>query len=199
MSYHFLGGALGAGLAGLAGGLGADEAGGGVTGFFTPAAGGGGTGDLTAGFAGGGGGTLPAGAGLAGAALGSAGFAAGAGFPAGAGAALPAGAGAALPAGAALAGEAAVLEAALGSVFPPVAAGWAGWPVVAPGAGVSLTFLGLPKSSSVLGGKILVTIPAAIVLPPSLKANLDPSLIVIGKCNWALIVRLSPGLAILTP
>ena len=44
-----------------------------------------------------------------------------------------------------------------------------------------------------------MTIPAAIVFPPSLRANLDPFSIVKGKLSLALIVRLSPGLAILTP
>ena len=41
-----------------------------------------------------------------------------------------------------------------------------------------------------------MTTPAAIVLPPSLKANLDPLVIVKGKCSLALIDKLSPGLAI---
>ena len=65
--------------------------------------------------------------------------------------------------------------------------------------GTSLTFLGFPKSSTVVSGRISVTIPAAIVFPPSLKANLDPLEMVMGKFNLALMVRLSPGLAILTP
>lgn len=43
-----------------------------------------------------------------------------------------------------------------------------------------------------------VTTPAAIVLPPSLKANFDPLVMVNGKCSLALIDKLSPGLAILT-
>jgi hypothetical protein len=38
-----------------------------------------------------------------------------------------------------------------------------------------------------------------MVLPPSLKANLDPFSIVIGKLSLALMVKLSPGFAILTP
>ena len=38
-----------------------------------------------------------------------------------------------------------------------------------------------------------------MVLPPSLKANLDPLVIVRGKLSLALTVKLSPGLAILTP
>lgn len=42
-----------------------------------------------------------------------------------------------------------------------------------------------------------MTTPAAIVLPPSLRANLDPLVMVNGKCNLALIETLSPGLAIL--
>jgi hypothetical protein len=49
---------------------------------------------------------------------------------------------------------------------------------------------------SVLSGRISVTTPAAIVFPPSLKANLDPLVIVKGKCSLALIDKLSPGLAI---
>lgn len=44
-----------------------------------------------------------------------------------------------------------------------------------------------------------MTIPAAMVFPPSLSANLDPFSIVRGKLSLALMVRLSPGLAILTP
>ena len=63
---------------------------------------------------------------------------------------------------------------------------------------MALTFLGLPKSSSVVSGRISVTKPAAMVFPPSLKANLDPLVIVIGKFSLARIVRLSPGLAIFT-
>jgi hypothetical protein len=51
----------------------------------------------------------------------------------------------------------------------------------------------------VVSGKISVTTPAAMVLPPSLNANLEPFSIVRGKLSLALIVRLSPGLAILTP
>jgi hypothetical protein len=38
-----------------------------------------------------------------------------------------------------------------------------------------------------------------MVFPPSLRANLDPLLIVMGKLSLALMVRLSPGLAIFTP
>ncbi len=60
-------------------------------------------------------------------------------------------------------------------------------------------FLCLPKSNSVFSGKISVTTPAAIVFPPYLSANLAPLTIVSGKCNFNLILRLSPGLAILTP
>jgi hypothetical protein len=99
------------------------------------------------------------------------------------------------------------LESALGAVLaflsPGLPAGGgvvvpAGGVVVAPGV-AALTFFGLPKSSSVVSGRISVTIPAAIVLPPYLKANLDPLVIVIGKLSLALIVRLSPGLAIFTP
>ena len=44
-----------------------------------------------------------------------------------------------------------------------------------------------------------MTIPAAIVFPPSLSANLDPFSMVRGKLSLALMVRLSPGFAILTP
>ena len=44
-----------------------------------------------------------------------------------------------------------------------------------------------------------MTIPAAMVFPPYLKANLDPLEMVMGKFNLALMVRLSPGCAILTP
>jgi hypothetical protein len=62
-----------------------------------------------------------------------------------------------------------------------------------------LTFFGFPKSKTVSSGKILVTTPAAIVFPPSLKANLAPLTIVNGKLSLALIVILSPGFAILTP
>lgn len=43
-----------------------------------------------------------------------------------------------------------------------------------------------------------MTIPAAIVFPPSLKANLAPLLIVNGKFNLILTETLSPGFAILT-
>ena len=56
----------------------------------------------------------------------------------------------------------------------------------------------LPESNTVYSGKISVTTPAATVLPPSLKANLHPLVIVNGKCNFALTFKLSPGLAILT-
>ena len=148
-----------------------------------PAAGGGGA--LPAGFAGGGG-ALPAG-GFAGAGFPAGAGLAGAGLPAGAG--FPAGAG--LPAGAGFAADLAALGSGLASVF---GAYWAGV-----GAGVSFTFFCLPKSSTVSFGRVLVTIPAAIVLPPSLKANREPSMMVIGKCNFALTVRLSPGFAILIP
>ncbi len=53
-----------------------------------------------------------------------------------------------------------------------------------------------PVFISVLSGRIYVTTPAAIVFPPSLKANLEPLVIVNGKCNLAFIDKLSPGLAI---
>lgn len=44
-----------------------------------------------------------------------------------------------------------------------------------------------------------MTIPAAIVFPPSLSANRDPLSMVMGKLSLALMVRLSPGFAIFTP
>ena len=128
----------------------------------------------------GGGGALPAGFAGGGGAL-PAGGLAGAGFPAGAG----------LPAGAGFAADLAALGSGLASVL---GASWAGV-----GAGASFAFFCLPKSSTVSFGRVLVTIPAAIVLPPSLKAKREPSIMVIGKCNFALTVRLSPGLAILIP
>jgi len=90
------------------------------------------------------------------------------------------------------------LLASLAGVFAPPAFGSVGLASVC-AAGVSLTFLGLPKSSTVVSGKICVTIPAAIVLPPSLSANLEPLSMVMGKLSLALMVKLSPGLAILTP
>ena len=119
---------------------------------------------------GGGGGAVLAGAGLGGA------------FPAAGGAVLPAGGGAVFPG--AFAGEAAVF---LGSVDLAAGAFFASYALGASVAGVSCLggssfFLGiLPKLSSVSGGRISVTIPAAIVLPPSLKANLLPFSIVMGK------------------
>ena len=64
---------------------------------------------------------------------------------------------------------------------------------------MAFTFLGFPKSSSVVSGSTSVTIPAAMVFPPSLSANRDPFVMVMGKFSFALIVRLSPGLAIFTP
>jgi hypothetical protein len=85
----------------------------------------------------------------------------------------------------------------LSAGFAAEVAGGALCPVAAVGS--ILTFLGFPKSSSVFSGRISVTIPAAIVFPPSLSANLDPFVIVMGKLSLALTVRLSPGLAILTP
>ena len=48
----------------------------------------------------------------------------------------------------------------------------------------------------VVSGRSSVTMPAAMVFPPSLKANLEPLEMVSGKCNFPLIVTLSPGLAI---
>lgn len=62
----------------------------------------------------------------------------------------------------------------------------------------SFPFLCLPESKTVSSGKISVTTPAATVLPPSLKANLAPFVIVNGKWSFALTLRLSPGFAILT-
>lgn len=71
--------------------------------------------------------------------------------------------------------------------------------VVAAGvsAAFSFPFLCLPESKTVSYGKISVTTPAATVLPPSLKANLAPLVIVNGKWSLALTLRLSPGFAIL--
>lgn len=57
-------------------------------------------------------------------------------------------------------------------------------------------FCCFPKSKTVVYGSIFVIIPAAIVLPPYLKANLAPSWIANGKFNLTLIVKLSPGIAI---
>jgi hypothetical protein len=153
-----------------------------------------------------GGGVLPAGGGGVLPAGGGGTFPAGGGgtFPAGGGGTFPAGGGGVLPAGGAvLPGEVVVaglagLFASLAGVLEVAALGSAGLASVAAGCpGVSLTFFGFPKSNTVVSGKICVTIPAAIVFPPSLKANLDPLSIVIGKFNLALIVKLSPGLAIL--
>jgi hypothetical protein len=145
--------------------------------------------------AGGAGGFLPAGAG-GGGVLPAVGLAGGA-LPAGEGALVPA---AGVPAGLAPVGALAACLAspALGAL-PPLASGctWAG--VGAEVGGAALTFLGLPKSSSVVSGRISVTTPAAMVFPPSLRANLDPFSMVRGKLSFALMVRLSPGLAILTP
>lgn len=206
-----MGGAFGGGVVGLAGDL--AGGGGGVLpaggGGVFPAGGGGGVFPVGGGGgvlpAGGGGGVLPAGGGggvfPAGAVV----------FPGAGGGVLPAGGGVLVPA----AGGA---FPAAGGVFP--AAGFAAdfespgfaadFPLsavlaasVAAGVGVvavvALTFFGFPKSSSVFSGKTSVTIPAAIVFPPSLRANREPLVIVIGKLSFALIVRLSPGLAILTP
>jgi hypothetical protein len=192
---------LGGTTAGFAGDLG------GAGGAVFPAGGGGGV------FpAGGGGGVFPAGgaggalpAGGAGGALPAGG--AGGALPAGGGGVFPAGGGGVLPAAggalavpgvpaAGLAGDLASLAgvlAALGSTLAAAAGSAAG------GAIVAFTFLGLPKSSSVVSGRISVTIPAAMVLPPSLSAKREPFPMVMGKLSLALMVKLSPGLAILVP
>jgi hypothetical protein len=170
--------------------------------------------------AGGGGGVLPAGGGggvfVAGLAGGGATLAAGGGgvFPAGVGALVAAGGGVFPAAGGVLPAVAGVFPAAvfapgLVSVpfagdFAPLSPGFAAevaGEAICPEARVGsiLTFLGFPKSSSVVSGRISVTIPAAMVFPPSLSANLDPFVMVMGKLSLALTVRLSPGLAILTP
>ena len=188
------GGVLPAGLL-LAGAGGVLPAGGGGVlpaggGGVLPAGGGGGF--PAGGLAARGGGILPAGGG-------------GTFPPAGGGGVLPAGGGTVFPAGGAVVFPGAVvvagfagLFASFGAVLEVAALGSAGLASVAAGCpGVSLTFFGFPKSNTVVSGKICVTIPAAIVFPPSLKANLDPLSIVIGKFNLALIVKLSPGLAIL--
>lgn len=137
---------------------------------------------------GGGGGAFPAGLGGGGGAF-PVGFGGGGGaFP------FAGGGGGVLPAG--LAGD-----AALGAYF---AAGFFesafGASVLAAGVGggASVFFWGcLLALITVFSGRISVTTPAAIVFPPSLKANLAPFAIVSGKCNFPLIVTLSPGLAIL--
>lgn len=67
------------------------------------------------------------------------------------------------------------------------------------GASVAFFLTTFPVSNTVFYGKIYVTTPAATVFPPSLKANLAPFTIVNGKFNLALIFKLSPGFAILTP
>jgi len=177
------GGVLPAGLL-LAGGGGVLLAGGGGV---LPAAGGG---VFPAGGLPAGGGTLPAGGGT---------------FPpAGGDGALLAGGGGVFPAGGAVVFPGAVvaglagLFASFDAVLEVAALGSGGLASVAAGCpGVYLTFFGFPKSNTVVSGKIYVTIPAAIVFPPYLKANLDPLSMVIGKFNLALIVKLSPGLAIL--
>ena len=46
---------------------------------------------------------------------------------------------------------------------------------------------------------ILVICPAPTVLPPSLIANLKPSLIATGLINSTVIVKLSPGITISVP
>ena len=71
--------------------------------------------------------------------------------------------------------------------------------VVAAGAGVGGAYFltcCLLALMIVVSGRISVTTPAAIVFPPSLNANLAPFEIVSGKCNFPLIVTLSPGFAI---
>jgi len=51
-------------------------------------------------------------------------------------------------------------------------------------------------SSSTSSGKILETTPAAMVLPPSLRANLYPIATGRGKFNFNLAIILSPGIPI---
>ncbi len=188
----------GAGGAGFpAGGGGGVLPAGGGGGVF-PAGGGGGVFPAGGGgvFPAGGGGVFPAGGGV---------FPAGGGvFPAGGGV-FPAGEGA-FPAGDVLgfAGDLASVFpaaglAALGSALGSTVLACPGWGGTGVPEGFILTLLGFPKSSSVLSGKIWVTIPAAMVFPPSLSANLDPLSMVMGKFSLAFIVRLSPGFAILTP
>lgn len=95
----------------------------------------------------------------------------------------------------------ALLESVFASFLP--SAGLAPSTGLAPSAGLAYPATGtagffppFPAFTSVLSGRISVTTPAAIVLPPSLKANLEPLVMVNGKCNLALIDKLSPGLAI---
>lgn len=76
-------------------------------------------------------------------------------------------------------------------------AGAPGVPGVPGTPGFGFLFWCLSGLMIVDSGRISVTTPAAIVLPPYLNANLDPLLITIGKCNLALIDKLSPGFAIL--
>lgn len=58
-------------------------------------------------------------------------------------------------------------------------------------------FLSGTFSSPGSSGNTLETTPAAIVLPPSLKANLIPSTTGKGKFNFNLAYTLSPGIPIL--
>jgi hypothetical protein len=52
---------------------------------------------------------------------------------------------------------------------------------------------------SILYLRILVTCPAPTVLPPSLIANLNPSLIATGTIRFTVIETLSPGITISLP
>lgn len=178
--------------------------GGGGGGDFTPAFPGGGGGGVLTPDGGGGGGVFPPGTGFGG----------GADFPAvGGGGVFPAGLGVGVEAFVAagfgalfdyVAFPAAGLAAVFGALFdyavfaPPLA--WVVWAVwVVAGCGVSFFLTIFPKSITVYYGKISETIPAAIVFPPSLKANLAPLEIVIGKLSFIWTLTLSPGIAIFIP
>ena len=158
---------------------------GGGGGGFTPFGGGGG-GVLPAGFPGGGGGTFAP------------------GFPGGGGA-FPAGLGAWVGFPGWDAGLGADFAWVLGAYFPPAffssffASTFGSSFFSAAGVWLGFPFFTFPKSSSVSSGRISVTTPAAMVLPPSLKANLDPFSMVSGKWSLALMVRLSPGFPNLVP
>ncbi len=82
---------------------------------------------------------------------------------------------------------------------PPAAPGAPGAPPGAPGGACYLDFFCcFPGFITVVSGRIYVTTPAAMVFPPYLKANLDPFVIVNGKCSFPLMDKLSPGLPIFT-
>ena len=202
--YHFFFGGGGGGVVALPAGFG-----GGGGGAVFPAAGlgGGGGGAVfpAAGLGGGGGGAVfPAGAGFGGAlvsGLGALSAFFGSSFPAGFLASLGASLASFPPATGFFAS---FDESFFGSAGLARSAGLASSADLAPSAGLasvggaSLGFLPpFPALTYVLSGRISVTTPAAIVLPPSLRANLDPLVMVNGKCNFALIEILSLGLAIL--